>query len=179
MLLRDGQKLTDEAKRKICQTMYDDSIWLINLVENILSVTRIENGTMELHRQDEILDDIVQTAIYNVCRHTNGHHIAYAVPEGMMLVFVDAKLIVQVLVNLLDNAIKYTSLGTDIANTVVKEGPRVAVSVADTGLGIPDEAKERIFKMFYTAEKMYLIRGAAWALVSVYANLSLKPMAAR
>ena len=153
MLLSDGPKLSEEAKRKIYQTMYDDSIWLINLVENILSVTRIENGTMELHKQDEVLDDIVQTAIHHMSRHSNGHRITYQEPSEMMLVPVDAKLIVQVLVNLIDNAIKYTPEGASITISAVKKARHVEVSVADTGAGIPDEAKERIFKMFYTAEK--------------------------
>ena len=153
MLLTDGSKMPEEQKREIYASMYDDSIWLINLVENILSVTRIENGSMELHKQDEVLDDIINDAIHHVIRHRNNHTITYQQPEEILIVPVDARLIVQVLVNLLDNAIKYTPVGTSITISAKQKQHEVAVSVADTGQGIPDEAKERIFKMFYTAEK--------------------------
>lgn len=142
----------DEITRKRLYTdIYDDSMWLYNLVENLLSVTRMEDGTMHINMQAELLEELVMEALRHVSRKSKEHVIRAELPDDLQLVRVDSKLIVQVLINLVDNAIKYTPGGSEIVIRSRAEGGRVLISVADDGPGIPDEQKSRVFEMFYTA----------------------------
>lgn len=150
-LLSNAAKITDEKKIELYRNIYDDSIWLINLVENILSVTRIENGTMKINLQTELLDDIVNEALKHTLRHSHNHDIIFKNPDDIIMVKADSRLLVQVFVNIIDNAVKYTPEGSQIVISAALRNHKAVVSIADNGPGIPDEAKDKIFKMFYTA----------------------------
>lgn len=150
-LLSNAAKLTDEKKIELYRNIYDDSIWLINLVENILSVTRIENGTMKINLQTELLDDIVNEALKHTLRHSYNHEIIFKNPGDIIMVKADSRLLVQVFVNIIDNAVKYTPEGSEIVISAALRDHKAVVSIADNGPGIPDEAKNKIFEMFYTA----------------------------
>ena len=133
--------------------MYDDSLWLINLVENLLSVTRIEDGTMKLRLSAELLDDVVSEALRHVNRKSVEHKITVRQKEEFMLVRADAQLVVQVIINIVNNAVKYTPAGSEIVITTDKQDGMAVVEIADNGPGIPDEEKTNIFDMFYTLNK--------------------------
>ena len=66
--MTNEEKLSGEKRQKIYHDIYDDSMWLINLVENLLSVTRIENGTMELNIQGEVAEEVIEEALKHVNR---------------------------------------------------------------------------------------------------------------
>lgn len=112
MLLQD--KLGEEKRKKVCSYIYDDSLWLINLVENLLSVTRIEDGTMNIKKQAELLEDIIDEALKHVSRKSSEYHIEVQMEDEMQLVKVDSRLILQVIINIVDNAMKYTPSGGTI-----------------------------------------------------------------
>lgn len=152
-LLNNSDKLSDQQKRSMYAGIYDDSMWLINLVENILSVTRIENGTIQIHKQNELLDDIVYEALKHVNQRRRNHNIRFEAPAEILIVVGDARLLAQVLINLIDNAVKYTPEGSEILIKARKKADKIEVTVADTGAGIPNDEKKRIFEMFYTAER--------------------------
>ena len=149
-LLANYQKLDDATRVQTFTDIYDDSMWLINLVENLLAITRIEDGRVKLHQSVELMDDVVAEALRHVNRKSREHTIRVSSEEELLLARIDAKLIVQVLINLVDNAIKYTPVGSHIGIHTRKRGGRVEVSVSDDGPGIPDAQKERIFDMFYS-----------------------------
>ena len=151
VLLNNDEQMTLQQRRTMYENIYEDSIWLINLVENILSVTRIENGTMQLQRHMELLDDVVCEALKHVKSHNKHHEIRFEETDDILMVYIDARLIVQVLVNLIDNAIKYTPENTTITVRARRKGDFVEVSVADEGKGIALRDKRHIFEMFYTA----------------------------
>lgn len=148
MLMKN--QLEDATKEKMYADIYDDSMWLINLVENLLSVTRIENGTMQIRRQAELLEDILEEALAHVGRRSTEHRITLDMEDEMQLVSVDSRLIIQVIINILDNAVKYTEPGSEIHISTRKFGKMVQVSISDNGKGIPEESKPHIFDMFYT-----------------------------
>ena len=125
-------------------------MWLINLVENLLSVTRIEDGRMNLNPSAELIDEIIDEALRHVNRRSMEHKITVEKEKDYSLVHADAKLIVQVLINLIDNAVKYAPQSSEIRISVQELKGKVHVSVADNGPGIPDGDKDRIFEMFYT-----------------------------
>ena len=149
-LFSNGQAFDDRTRKQIYADIYDDAMWLINLVENLLSVTRIEEGRMNLNLSAQLMDEVIAEALKHINRKSAEHHITVKGNETLLLAKMDARLIVQVIINLVDNAIKYTPSGSNICIYMEKLEKFIAVSIADDGPGIADEGKSRIFDMFYS-----------------------------
>ena len=152
-LLSNEEKFDEETKKQLYADIYDDSMWLINLVENLLSVTKIEDGKLNIHLQAELLDELVTEALAHISRKKMEHTILYQACDDIILVKVDARMIMQIIINIVDNAIKYTQKESQIIISTKKEGNRAIVSISDNGPGIPDEMKPFIFDMFYSGTK--------------------------
>ena len=150
ILLSDSESLSPETRNQMYSDIYDDAAWLYNLVENLLAVTRIEEGNMKLNTQPQLVEEMVSEALQHISRKRSEHTITVSHQDELLLAKCDARLIVQVIINLVDNAIKYTPVGSHIEITTKGEEGRAIVSVADDGPGISDDEKERIFQMFYT-----------------------------
>lgn len=150
VLLNNAQVLCEKKRTDLYQDIYDDSMWLINLVENLLSVTRIEDGTMHLNLETELVEEVVNEALRHLNRHSGEHHIRVEHQEEFLMARMDARLIIQVIINIVDNAVKYTPVGSEVVLTTKKSGSDALIEIADNGPGLPDEAKERVFDMFYT-----------------------------
>ena len=150
-LLSNGPLFDAKTKEQMYADIYDDAMWLINLVENLLSVSRLEQGRMNLHLTTELIDEVVAEALRHINRKRAEYHFHVQSSDDYLLAQMDAKLIVQVLINILDNAMKYTPPGSDIEIGWKQEGKLIYISVADNGPGIPDQAKPHIFDMFYSA----------------------------
>ena len=153
VLRQSSDQISEEKKQELYTDIYDDAMWLINLVENLLSVTRIENGTMKIEKEPEIVEEVILEAVKHIDRRKNEHHIHIRIDDDMMMADMDAKLMIQVIINLVDNAIKYTGKGSHIDISAEKKNGKVLIEVADDGEGISDEAKTRLFDMFYTGSK--------------------------
>ena len=152
--LRSGwEKLDDETRERIFTDIYEDSQWLISLVENLLAVSRIEEGRMQLHLSPELPDEVIREALQHIRIPTAGHRITVDCGEELLLASMDARLISQVIINLVENALKYTPSGSSIAIGAEKQGDRVVIRVADDGPGIPDDLKPRVFEMFFTGDR--------------------------
>lgn len=151
-LLSNGETLDTETRNKICTDIFDDAQWLIGLVENLLSITRIEDGRMNLQISPQLMDEMIEEALHHVNRKSCEHTITTQYGDEILLVNVDARLIMQVVVNLVDNAIKYTPVGSVIQISAYRKDHQVIVEVADNGPGIPDRAKAQVFEMFYTGQ---------------------------
>ena len=149
-LVFNGDAFDDETKKRIHEDIYLDSLWLINLVENILSVTRLEEGGMRLNFTAELISDVIEEALRHVRRKGDGQNLTVRQSDDLLLAKIDARLIVQVIINLVDNAIKHTPSTSEIVISAERVGEQVEISVADDGNGIPDELKPRVFDMFYT-----------------------------
>ena len=149
-LISNGNDIDDATKKQIYEDIYDDSLWLINLVENLLAVTRLEEGKMNINLTTELVGDVITEALKHVHKKSEKQKITVIQPDDLLLAKMDARLIVQVLINLLDNAVKYTPSDSQITITAKRDGNMVFVSVADNGDGIADEQKSRVFDMFYT-----------------------------
>ena len=150
IILDRGSELEEEKKIELCRGIYDDSLWLAGLVENLLSVTRIENGTMNIKMEPELVEDVFAEAVKRMSR-CKSHKITVLPSDEIIMAEMDARLIVQVVINLIDNAVKYTTEGTEIIISAAAETEFVTIKVADTGEGISAEARSKIFDMFYTA----------------------------
>ena len=151
-LLHNGHSFDEETKRQIYSDIYDDSVWLTNLVENLLYSTRIEEGRMALKTSPELLSEIFEEAMQHIRPKLKGHTVTVFCEDDFMLVHADAKLIVQVIINLVDNALKYTPPETAVYISTAKQGEMVEIKIADTGTGISDAEKNKIFDKFYCGE---------------------------
>ena len=151
VLIANADDIPSDKKRKLYTDIYDDSMWLINLVENLLAVTRIEDGSLSLRLKPELMSDVIDEALLHINRKKSEHHITVMQADELALAKIDARLIVQVVINIVDNAIKYTPVGSEIQIKTYVKNRQVVTEIADNGPGIPDESKPRIFDMFYTA----------------------------
>lgn len=150
-LISGGDTLDESTRQQIYTDIYSESMWLIEMVENLLYATRIEDGRMQLNISVEILDDIVQEAVRHTKRTHPKRNIIVDMYDEIIPVMADANLIVQVIVNLMDNAVKYSDEDSDVTVSVHRENAyAVVISVSDHGTGISDEEKEKVFDMFYT-----------------------------
>lgn len=151
-LLTNYDKLDSETRVQVFTDIFDDSQWLISLVENLLSVTRIEEGRMNFNMSVQLMDEVIDEAMKHINRKGDERKITVEYKDEMLLALIDAKLIIQVVINLVDNALKYTPEGSEISITAEKQNGFISVSVADNGNGIPDSKKSNVFEMFYTGE---------------------------
>lgn len=149
-LLHSYNVLDEPTRKQIFTDIYDDAQWLTGLVENLLSITKIADGSVKLRLSDQVVDDIVSEALRHIDRRSAEHHITVDCGDVPLLVRVDAGLIMQVLINLVNNAIKYTPAGSNIWVTAALREDAVEICVSDDGHGIPNELKERVFEMFFT-----------------------------
>jgi two-component system sensor histidine kinase KdpD len=127
----------------------DEAERLNRLVQNLLEMTRLESGALKLRREWHPMEEVVGAALRRCERALAGRRRDVRVPPDLPLVPMDDVLIEQVIINLLDNASKYTPPGSPIAVTVSGDPERVTVEVADRGPGLPAGTEERIFEKFY------------------------------
>lgn len=160
--------LDDQTRRGMLLSIRSDAQWLNATVENLLAITKLEGGGMRLSTTLELMDDIVEEALRHVNPAVREHDLKVVACDEPALVNVDARLMVQLVVNLVNNAIAYTPAGSHIVISIGVHDGCVACSVADDGPGIAPEDRERIFESFYTAN-----HGLADSCRSVGLGLSL------
>ena len=151
MLLSNSNRLDEATKHQIYTDIYDDSEWLIGVVENLLSITRLNDGRLKFKFTDQLLDEVISESLRHISRKHDDYKIV-ADCEELVLTRMDVRLIIQVLVNLIDNAIKYTPSGSVICIRGIKKDGKAQISVEDDGPGIAEEMKPHIFEMFYTGK---------------------------
>lgn len=154
ILMGNSGVLKESQKQSLYTNIYDDSMWLINLVENLLSITRIDNGTPNLNMHPELIEEVITEALHHINRNSTKYNIKTRLSDELMMANMDSRLIIQVIINIVDNAIQYTPPGSNITINAKKEGAIIRMEIADDGSGISDEAKEKLFDMFYTADNV-------------------------
>lgn len=144
------EQLSLEEQKKLAADISEEMIWLANFVENILNMTRIGEGQLFLHKEDEVVDDVVNEATSHMSRILQNRHLEVSLPNEVISLPMDGKLVVQVLVNLLDNAVKHTPLDSCIDLKVGILGNDVVFEVCDNGNGIAEDIMDRLFDGFTT-----------------------------
>ena len=153
-ILMSEESRIDEASRHALYTnIYDDAMWLEDLVENLLSITRLEEGRMKIRTSTELVGEVMEEAARHCSRKLTEHVFAVHQPSDLLLARMDARLIMQVLINLINNAVKYTPAGSHIDVYAQQEGRMIRLSVTDDGRGVAPEDQAHIFEMFYSGKK--------------------------
>lgn len=151
-ILREDDGRLPAAKRlELADAIYHDSLWLIDTVENLLAITRVEDGTIRLNLTSELIDEVIEAALSHVAQASRGRTVTVEHTDDILLVRIDVHLIMQVLTNLIMNAFKYTPEDSTVTISARREGAFVVVDVADDGPGVPDCDKPHIFERFFTS----------------------------
>lgn len=148
--LRDqGASLDDAQRADLLDTICEEADRLERLVRNLLDLTRLESDALEVRREWIPLEEIVGSALMRLDARLDGRPIKTDLPADLPLISVDAVLVEQALVNLLENAAKYTPAGTEIAIAARVDESSVAIDVADRGPGLAAGDEARIFDKFF------------------------------
>ena len=143
--LDDSILLADEERNAIVTHIHEDANWLLNMVENLLSVTRINNQSSTVRKTDESVEEIVSAAINRLKKRMPGVAVNVSVPDKLLILPMDAILIEQVLINLLENAIVHAQSNRPILCYVDDDNEHVTFHVKDYGIGIDPERLKNIF----------------------------------
>lgn len=149
--LLETNTLDDETRRQLLETVADEAKRLNRLLENILQMSRLDAGAVQPNKQWHVLEEIVGSALQRSRRELEGHPVEVRIPPDLPLVSVDGLLLEQLLVNVLENAGRYTPASTPITIAASLDGDSLRLMVADCGPGLPAGAEERIFEKFYRA----------------------------
>lgn len=153
LLLSGSVDVGERDRDGLLRDIRDDAAWLSEVVENLLTMTRMGDG-VAFRREPELLDDIILEAVQLCSRHAQGHEIRFEPPSEVIVCSLDACVMTQVVVNLINNALTYTPTGGVVSVTVGRApgATDALVSVLDEGPGIPDAQKEAVFEAFYTLD---------------------------
>ncbi len=148
-LAESFDSLDPATRRELLQTVCDESKRLSRLVENLLQMTRISAGRLTVNKQWEPIEDVIGSALNRIERSVGDRPLEVAVPGDLPLGHFDAVLIEQVLINLLDNALKYSKSDATITVRAKEIEKGLAVEILDEGLGVQPGDEERLFELFY------------------------------
>lgn len=148
----EGQSRLDESTRQdLLESIREEAERLNRLVQNLLEMTRLESGTLQLRREWHPLEEVVGAALGRLGRRIGRRRIAVTIPVDLPLVPIDDVLIEQVLLNLLDNSLKYTPDGRPIRIIATATDTQVTVEIADAGPGLPKGHEDLMFEKFQRA----------------------------
>ena len=160
-LIDNYDSLGDLTRKELLSEVYGEVDWLSALVENVLSLTRLESPRVQLQKQPEAVEEIVAESLSRVKRRIGNRTLSVSIPDELFLVPMDGTLIEQVLVNLLDNAIHYTPDATAIHVTVKRDRELAVFEVRDSGLGLSEDALANVFNRFYSKPTFADVRKGA------------------
>jgi two-component system sensor histidine kinase KdpD len=141
--------LDDPAREDLVATIQEEAERLSRFVANLLDMTRIESGAVQLDREHTHIDEIVVTALQRVSGMVSDHKVEVDLAANLPVLHLDVMLFEQVLVNLLDNAAKYAPPGSEIRIRTERTEGAVVIEVLDEGPGIPEDRLERVFEKFH------------------------------
>ncbi|RPJ22898.1 MAG: sensor histidine kinase KdpD [Chloroflexi bacterium] len=159
-----SDSLDDENRESLILTAREEADRLNRLVGNLLSMTRIESGAIKLHREPGDIQDVIGTALEQLGKRAANHEIKVNVPDNFPLVPMDFTLIVQVVVNLLENAVKYSSRSSLIEVSASPVDDKARLEIADRGVGIPPEDLTHVFDKFYRVQRSESVSGTGLGL---------------
>ena len=148
-LAENDGSLTQEDQIELSSAIYGEAQRMSNLVNNILDMARLDAGAVELNKQWHPLEEIIGTVLTGLQKRLEGREVTVNIPPGIPMLYADSVLIEQVLINLLENALRYTPEASPLQISVEITPFAVEVFVADRGPGIPKGMETKLFEKFY------------------------------
>lgn len=143
--LENQNRLAESEKSDIVTNIYNDSNWLLNMVENLLTVTRIKGDNLAITTSEESIEEVVSEALQKLHKRYPKTVINVQVPEAFILIPMDAILIEQVTINLLENAVVHSQSTEPILLLVEDHPSKVSFTIRDYGIGLPEEMLSNLF----------------------------------
>ena len=148
---QDG-RLSDEQRRRLAATIVEEASQLARLTDNTLQLARLDAPGRSLHLDWESCEEIIGTVMRRVRPRDSAHRVRASVPMGLPLVRCDAVLLVQLLDNLVDNALRYASEDSPVELVAERQADHLVIAVRDGGPGVGEALRERIFEAFQRGE---------------------------
>lgn len=158
-MLENKNVIDENDKDRLLMGIKEDSQWLIRMVENLLSVTRISGDTTNFKKSPELVEEFVGEAVGRIKSKFKNSRIKVRVPEELLMVPVDATLIEQVIINLIENSVKHSGMDTNIDVIVRLENDFAIFEISDDGKGIPKENIPYLFEGYSTNSSIDTSRG--------------------
>lgn len=149
-LLANGDQVDEKSRFSLLSDISADAVWLTDMVENLQAMTRVQDGRVPIEKKNEGADDVISGAASRTRKRCGDHRLAVHLPDESVRAPMDGTLVTQVLVNLIDNAIKHTRSRTTIDVSARNADGAVEFTVSDDGGGVPPDKLERIFDSFYS-----------------------------
>jgi two-component system sensor histidine kinase KdpD len=156
--------LDQEARAELVETIREESERLSRLIGDLLDLTRLESGDLTVKKEPYPLEEVIDSAIQRLADALQGRPLERVQPEEVLVAPVDPLLLETVLVNLLENAVKYTPAGSPIEVRLAREEGAALIEVADRGPGLPPGEEARVFERFYRAADSHRSRGTGLGL---------------
>ena len=150
--LIENECLTETQKSKILEGIRQDSVWLVRMVENLLSVTKIDSGRVKIIKTPTVIDELIDSVILKFKKRYPDQNISVSVPDDILIVPMDALLIEQVIVNLLENCVMHAKDFTKIQLRVTESDSKAVFEIEDDGCGIPEEKMPKLFEGYYESK---------------------------
>lgn len=151
-LLENGDAMTDVQRKQIINGIKEDSEWLVSMVENLLSVTRIDSGQVQIIKSPTVLDELIDSVMLKFKKRYFEQKVEIDLPEEVVIIPMDAILIEQVIVNILENAVQHAKGMTRLELRVFVRGKRAVFEIQDNGCGIDDKHLETLFSGYYISD---------------------------
>ena len=145
MLLEDFDRYTPEDRRNLLRGIRDDARWLVGMVENLLSVTRLDGGELKLHKSETVLEELIDAVLVKFRKRCPDQPVEVRIPDEFLSIPMDAVLIEQVLINLLENAVIHARDMTRLELLVHTRDNQAHFTVRDNGCGIPEDRLSDLF----------------------------------
>jgi len=158
------ETISTESRRSLLETAREEAERLNRLVGNLLDMTRLEAGALKAKREPADVVDVVGTSIGQMENRLVGRSLRMDVPDDLPIISVDFVLIVHVLNNLLDNALKYSPENSALEVGASHFQNEVLISVIDEGPGIPPDDLARVFDKFYRVQRSEQVAGTGLGL---------------
>jgi two-component system sensor histidine kinase KdpD len=150
-MLDDEATLADAARRDLTQTVFEEASRLHRLLTNLLYLTRLESSAIELRKEWQPIEEVIGAALTRLEPRLRDRRVVTHLADRVTYAPLDGVLIEQVLVNLVENAVRYTPVDSPIEISAFETETAVTIEVADRGPGIPAGQEEKIFEQFYRA----------------------------
>ena len=144
-ILENYDSISDERKRRLLKDIQTDSQWLNRMVENLLSVTRVDADTVRLSKHSTVLEELIDALLVKFHKHYPNQNVQVTIPEEFISIPMDPVLIEQVLMNLLENAVFHAHGMQNLRLRVELKSRKAVFSVEDDGCGIPQDRMNYLF----------------------------------
>ena len=151
-LRENGDRLTPEQKDKMLLGIQEDAQWLVRMVENLLSITRIDSGNVRIDLVSTVLEELVDSVIVKFRKRYPNQPVHLELPEELVMIPMDAMLMEQVLMNLLENAVQHAAGMKNLTLRVTAGEGQAVFEIQDDGCGIPEDRLSRIFSGYYDSK---------------------------